>query len=100
MSAARPPRTLKGPLHGPGAHSLSEGPGCRPEGAPVSEGVPSPCISVCRMNPQTGLCEGCLRTLDEIAAWSRMGDEDKRRVWALLPQRRAQAAATTTEKPA
>jgi uncharacterized protein len=66
----------------------------------VREGVASPCISVCRMNPQTGLCEGCLRTLDEIASWSRMADDDKRRIWALLPQRREQAGATTTEKPA
>jgi predicted Fe-S protein YdhL (DUF1289 family) len=45
------------------------------------------------MDAKTGWCEGCLRTLDEIAAWSTMGDEDKRRVWALLPARRAQAEA-------
>ncbi len=32
--------------------------------------VPSPCIRVCRMNPHSGLCEGCLRTLDEIIQWS------------------------------
>ena len=55
--------------------------------------VPSPCISVCRMNPRTGLCDGCLRTLDEIAAWSRMDDADKRVVWALLDQRRARLQA-------
>jgi predicted Fe-S protein YdhL (DUF1289 family) len=47
------------------------------------------------MDSRTGLCEGCLRTLDEIAAWSTMGDDEKRRVWALLPQRRAQAGAGT-----
>jgi predicted Fe-S protein YdhL (DUF1289 family) len=67
---------------------------------PVGPGVASPCISVCRMNSQTGLCEGCLRTLGEIAAWSTMADDDKRRVWALLPQRRAQAEASTSGKPA
>jgi predicted Fe-S protein YdhL (DUF1289 family) len=49
--------------------------------------VPSPCMSVCRMDMDTGLCEGCLRTLDEIAAWGRMADEDKRAVWAQLAQR-------------
>ncbi len=49
--------------------------------------VPSPCISVCTMNAASGLCEGCLRTLDEIAAWSGMPDEDKRQVWALIEQR-------------
>ena len=51
--------------------------------------VASPCISVCRMNSQSGLCEGCLRTLDEIAAWSTMDDEGKQDVWALIAQRAA-----------
>jgi predicted Fe-S protein YdhL (DUF1289 family) len=49
--------------------------------------VASPCISVCRMNAQNGLCEGCLRTLDEIAAWSTMDDEGKRAVWASIARR-------------
>jgi uncharacterized protein len=52
-------------------------------------GVPSPCISVCRMSTQHGLCEGCLRTLDEIAAWSTLDDEAKRRVWQLIEARQA-----------
>ena len=26
--------------------------------------VPSPCNNVCRMNPDTGECEGCYRTLE------------------------------------
>lgn len=51
--------------------------------------VPSPCISICRMDPRSGLCEGCLRTLDEIAAWARLSDADKRLVWAQIAQRRA-----------
>ena len=50
--------------------------------------VPSPCNNVCRMNPDTGLCEGCFRTLDEIAAWSVMSDAEKRTVLARLPARR------------
>lgn len=49
--------------------------------------VPSPCVSVCRMSPDTGWCEGCFRTLAEITAWSRAADADKRRVWALVAQR-------------
>lgn len=56
---------------------------------PAQEGpVPSPCIDVCRMNPASGLCEGCLRTIDEIAAWSQMRDDDKRVVWTALERRR------------
>ncbi len=54
--------------------------------------VPSPCIDVCKMNPATGWCEGCLRTIDEIMAWGALDDAGKRRVWALLPARRATLA--------
>ena len=60
---------------------------------PMSSAVPSPCISVCKMDPRSGWCEGCLRTIDEIAGWSVMDDEQKRRVWKLLPQRREAFAA-------
>jgi uncharacterized protein len=55
--------------------------------------VPSPCINVCRVNAATGLCEGCARTIDEIAAWSVMCDDDKRAVWRALPERRERLAA-------
>jgi len=50
--------------------------------------VPSPCNNVCRMNPDTSLCEGCFRTLNEIAAWSAMSNAEKRAVLAQLPARR------------
>ena len=49
--------------------------------------VPSPCINVCKMSPVTGLCEGCLRTIDEIVAWSRADDAYKRAVWAEIRRR-------------
>lgn len=52
--------------------------------------VPSPCINVCHMDAATGLCTGCARTIDEIAAWGRIDDEAKRRIWALLAARRAE----------
>ncbi|MFM7025868.1 MAG: DUF1289 domain-containing protein [Limnohabitans sp.] len=55
--------------------------------------VPSPCQSVCIMHPATGWCEGCMRTLDEIAAWSRMDNPAKRVVWAQLPDRLVQRIA-------
>ena len=61
--------------------------------------VPSPCISVCRMDARSGWCEGCLRTLDEIAAWSTMDDPGKRAVWDALPERRVIFAALQ-DKPA
>jgi predicted Fe-S protein YdhL (DUF1289 family) len=49
--------------------------------------VPSPCISLCKMSPDTGLCEGCLRTIDEIIAWSGADDDVKRGVWAAIRRR-------------
>ncbi|MBX3658244.1 MAG: DUF1289 domain-containing protein [Ramlibacter sp.] len=49
--------------------------------------VPSPCISVCRMNAQTTWCEGCLRSLEEIAGWSRLDDAGKRIIWDRIAQR-------------
>ncbi|RZL61046.1 MAG: DUF1289 domain-containing protein [Variovorax sp.] len=49
--------------------------------------VPSPCISVCRMDAARVLCEGCFRTIPEIAGWSRMTDDGKRAVWACIAQR-------------
>lgn len=49
----------------------------------------SPCINICRMHAGTGWCEGCARTLNEIAAWGGMDEPSRRRVWELLPQRQA-----------
>jgi prolyl-tRNA editing enzyme YbaK/EbsC (Cys-tRNA(Pro) deacylase)/predicted Fe-S protein YdhL (DUF1289 family) len=47
----------------------------------------SPCISVCRMHAVTGLCEGCFRTRDEIAAWGSSSDAAKRATWARIEER-------------
>ena len=60
----------------------------RPEDE-VAEQVPSPCISVCVMDPDGAFCLGCFRTLDEIAAWGTLDADAKRRVLALLPAREA-----------
>jgi predicted Fe-S protein YdhL (DUF1289 family) len=56
--------------------------------------VPSPCLSVCRMNPHTEFCEGCFRTLEEIAAWGRMDDPGKREIWRAIAQRIPKAEPT------
>lgn len=49
--------------------------------------VPSPCVSICTMNPQSQLCEGCLRSLTEIGDWSRADDVQKRDTWRLIAER-------------
>ncbi|MEO8526004.1 MAG: DUF1289 domain-containing protein [Caldimonas sp.] len=54
--------------------------------------VPSPCNDVCRIDPDTGWCEGCLRTIDEIATWGTLDDRAKRDIWKRLPPRRQQIA--------
>lgn len=51
--------------------------------------VSSPCISVCRINARTGLCEGCYRTLREISGWSRSGPSAQRMLWQTIKQRMA-----------
>ncbi|BDB22808.1 hypothetical protein Tamer19_35730 [Cupriavidus sp. TA19] len=66
------------------------------QAARLATPVPSPCRNVCRMDAASGYCEGCLRTIEEIAGWSSAGDEDKRRIWAQLPQRAAWLAGEET----
>jgi predicted Fe-S protein YdhL (DUF1289 family) len=56
--------------------------------------VPSPCISVCLMDSARQLCDGCFRTIDEIAAWSRMDDLGKRVVWHRIAQRASAVVAS------
>jgi predicted Fe-S protein YdhL (DUF1289 family) len=58
--------------------------------------VASPCISVCRMDDATGLCVGCLRTLDEIAAWGALDDATRRMVLRAIGERRVTASRNGT----
>ena len=58
------------------------------EPAAPSSDPPSPCIGVCVINPQTQLCDGCFRTLDEIATWAGASDETRLAVLAEVEQRR------------
>lgn len=54
----------------------------------MNEPVPSPCTNVCQMDEATGWCQGCLRTLDEIACWSLLDEAEKAAVWQALAERR------------
>ncbi len=44
------------------------------------------------MDPRTGTCRGCLRTITEIAGWYEASDAEKRAILDRLAQRRAAAA--------
>jgi hypothetical protein len=61
-----------------------------PAAAPSS--VASPCVSVCKIDAASGWCEGCKRTIDEIAHWARYSDAQKRAVLAALPARHSGTA--------
>ena len=52
----------------------------------------SPCIGICLMDPATRMCRGCLRTVEEIAAWYDATAAEKRAIIARLALRRANAA--------
>lgn len=51
------------------------------------ESVPSPCVSVCKMDADRVFCTGCLRTLDELRAWATLDNDGKRTVWQLIEGR-------------
>jgi len=49
--------------------------------------IESPCVRLCVIHPETRLCTGCLRSIDEIANWTKMGTEARRAVMEELPGR-------------
>ncbi|MFA8440463.1 DUF1289 domain-containing protein [Yoonia sp.] len=52
--------------------------------------IESPCIKICVIEPKSRLCTGCLRSIDEIGAWSGMSAEARSAVMAELPSRAGQ----------
>ena len=49
--------------------------------------VDTPCVKICRILEGGGICRGCGRTLDEIARWTSMSDEERRTIMADLAKR-------------
>lgn len=49
--------------------------------------IESPCIKICVIHPETRLCTGCLRSINEIGAWSGMSAEQRSDIMAELPSR-------------
>jgi predicted Fe-S protein YdhL (DUF1289 family) len=54
--------------------------------------VSSPCIQICAVSGQSGLCIGCGRTLKEIAAWPSLDEPARKAIMAELPARLARLA--------
>lgn len=55
--------------------------------------INSPCINICKMDTSNGLCQGCLRTIDEITVWSRLDDAGRQHILADVARRRREQAA-------
>ncbi len=49
--------------------------------------IESPCIKVCVIHPVERICAGCLRSIDEIARWSRLTHEERLAIMEELPNR-------------
>jgi predicted Fe-S protein YdhL (DUF1289 family) len=47
----------------------------------------TPCVNVCLLDSELGLCVGCGRSIDEIANWGAMSDAERRAIMATLPAR-------------
>jgi predicted Fe-S protein YdhL (DUF1289 family) len=60
----------------------------KPSEAAQDAPIMSPCRSICKMSTATGLCVGCLRTLDEIAAWGQMSPAERTAVMGQIKQRK------------
>lgn len=51
--------------------------------------IKTPCVKVCVVDGESGLCLGCYRKLSEVAAWNRFTDAEREAILAELPDRRA-----------
>ncbi len=51
--------------------------------------IATPCVKVCVVDGESGLCLGCQRTLAEVAGWSRFSDAERAEIMAALPARRS-----------
>jgi predicted Fe-S protein YdhL (DUF1289 family) len=60
--------------------------------------IATPCQKICVLDPASGLCRGCGRTGDEIAAWLGMSQTDRARIMAQLPNRLAALGVTPAVK--
>lgn len=54
--------------------------------------IKTPCVQVCAVDDESGLCLGCFRSLAEIAGWVRLTDAQRDAVLQQLPARRGRIA--------
>ena len=61
--------------------------------------IASPCNKVCTVEPVSGLCAGCGRTVSEIANWIGYSDDERTRIMAELPRRLASLRGSDANPP-
>lgn len=49
--------------------------------------IESPCTNICQIHPETRLCIGCDRSIEEIMDWARMSANERTKIMAELPKR-------------
>ena len=54
--------------------------------------IVTPCVKVCFIDPDSGLCLGCFRNIEEIARWSGYTDDQRNEILDALPGRRSRIA--------
>ena len=60
--------------------------------------ISTPCIRVCSLDAEAGLCAGCGRTAEEIAGWLRLSEEERLRIMAELEDRMRRAYAAVPDE--
>jgi uncharacterized protein len=56
---------------------------------PIGSPIATPCIKVCVVDGESGLCVGCYRTLKEVASWASLTDAARAEIMDELPERRS-----------
>ena len=66
---------------------MSDEPAAPRPGPPAA--IKTPCIKVCVVDGESGLCLGCYRQLSEVAGWTKLSDDERDAILAELPARRS-----------
>jgi len=66
---------------------MSDDPASPRPGPPPA--IKTPCVKVCVVDGESGLCMGCYRKLSEVAGWTRLSDDERAAIMAELPSRRS-----------
>lgn len=51
--------------------------------------IKTPCVKVCVVDGESGLCMGCYRRLNEVAGWAKLSDAERETIMGELKGRRA-----------